>query len=721
MKTVLFVLGWDKIMGNNKRFFLAPFQALLGQWLRFLEDATTANLHHSSANIDNLALFHPHTAPSTTFFLHKNNNKTKKNSYFPRNLLLQSMTDPTGSDSTMTGLSSCSGSITFHSASSSTTTPPSSNTHPKKRPHGSSGMSDDVQMTDSADSFETRLLSMEGPVSDLTIAMMSASSTLPKSSMPPPPPVVSVIKPPATTTSTSTTTATSTSTTTTTTDEDSDDETINTITTTGAVVGHQKRVPRDASSPFSSASGSLADNAYDNNATIDNDQLSITTDEGGDGDGDGDGDEKEVEHLRKQLSAAQDLISRLLEGKDGDSDGDSDSNNPPLPPNNTKSPKKHDRRKTNDKDNGNDNDNDTYYFDSYSSTTIHKTMLSDSVRTDAYRLAILSNPLLFKDAVVLDVGCGTGILSMFCCAAGARKVIGVDDSEMASKAREIVRRNGMEGRVEIVRGKMEDLDLAPYLPEDHPTVDVIVSEWMGYALLYESMLPSVISARERYLTPDRGIMWPNKCQMFIEAVRDPVDVDFWGDVYGFDMSPMTPLARRERTRKGEAAVEVVDKGTVCSDRCMFWGADLTEVKDRELDFEREFHLELNQDLEGGDEDKDDGKDDGKDKAEATNAMNAMNAMNAFVISFDIDFVGPQKSVSFSTGCQSPPTHWAQSLLWIEPSLVKSGLKKITGKLQLTRNDRNQRDIDITIEWRDGERDQNSKSAILGKQKWSLKS
>ena len=441
----------------------------------------------------------------------------------------------------------------------------------------------------------------------------------------------------------------------------------------------------------------------------------------GDGDGDGDGDEKEVEHLRKQLSAAQDLISRLLEGKDGDSDGDSDSNNPPLPPNNTKSPKKHDRRKTNDKDNGNDNDNDTYYFDSYSSTTIHKTMLSDSVRTDAYRLAILSNPLLFKDLVVLDVGCGTGILSMFCCAAGARKVIGVDDSEMASKAREIVRRNGMEGRVEIVRGKMEDLDLAPYLPEDHPTVDVIVSEWMGYALLYESMLPSVISARERYLTPDRGIMWPNKCRMFIEAVRDPVDVDFWGDVYGFDMSPMTPLARRERTRKGEAAVEVVDKGTVCSDRCMFWGADLTEVKDRELDFEREFHLELNQDLEGGDEDKDDGKDDGKDKAEATNAMNAMNAMNAFVISFDIDFVGPQKSVSFSTGCQSPPTHWAQSLLWIEPSLVKSGLKKITGKLQLTRNDRNQRDIDITIEWRDGERDQNSKSAILGKQKWSLKS
>ena len=40
-------------------------------------------------------------------------------------------------------------------------------------------------------------------------------------------------------------------------------------------------------------------------------------------------------------------------------------------------------------------------------------MLKDKVRTLAYRRAILDNKHLFKDAVVLDVGCGTGILSMF--------------------------------------------------------------------------------------------------------------------------------------------------------------------------------------------------------------------------------------------------------------------------------------------------------------------
>ena len=52
-------------------------------------------------------------------------------------------------------------------------------------------------------------------------------------------------------------------------------------------------------------------------------------------------------------------------------------------------------------------------------------MLKDSVRTGSYRNAIINNPHLFKDKLVLDVGCGTGILSMFAAKAGAAKVVGV--------------------------------------------------------------------------------------------------------------------------------------------------------------------------------------------------------------------------------------------------------------------------------------------------------
>lgn len=71
-------------------------------------------------------------------------------------------------------------------------------------------------------------------------------------------------------------------------------------------------------------------------------------------------------------------------------------------------------------------------------------MIKDSIRTDAYRDFIYDNKHLFKDKVVLDVGCGTGILSMFCAKAGAKQVIAVDNSDIIGKAREIVYENGFD-------------------------------------------------------------------------------------------------------------------------------------------------------------------------------------------------------------------------------------------------------------------------------------
>lgn len=52
-------------------------------------------------------------------------------------------------------------------------------------------------------------------------------------------------------------------------------------------------------------------------------------------------------------------------------------------------------------------------------------MLKDSVRTKAYKNAIMHNENLFKDKIVLDVGSGTGILSIFAAQAGAKHVYGV--------------------------------------------------------------------------------------------------------------------------------------------------------------------------------------------------------------------------------------------------------------------------------------------------------
>jgi ubiquinone/menaquinone biosynthesis C-methylase UbiE len=78
------------------------------------------------------------------------------------------------------------------------------------------------------------------------------------------------------------------------------------------------------------------------------------------------------------------------------------------------------------------------YFESYADLSVHRTMLADRARTCAYREVLRSNMGYLKGKVVLDVGCGTGILSLFALQFGARKVYGVEASNMAQVAKQIL-------------------------------------------------------------------------------------------------------------------------------------------------------------------------------------------------------------------------------------------------------------------------------------------
>eukprot|EP01128_Nolandella_sp_AFSM9_P002546 TRINITY_DN12912_c0_g1_i1.p1 TRINITY_DN12912_c0_g1~~TRINITY_DN12912_c0_g1_i1.p1 ORF type:complete len:369 (+),score=108.86 TRINITY_DN12912_c0_g1_i1:51-1109(+) len=303
-----------------------------------------------------------------------------------------------------------------------------------------------------------------------------------------------------------------------------------------------------------------------------------------------------------------------------------------------------------------------YYWNSYAHFSIHEEMLKDEVRTMSYRRAILDNKHLFKDKIVLDVGCGSGILSMFCSQAGAKHVYAVDMSDIIVQARQICEDNGFKDKITLIQGKIEEV----VLPNGVEKVDIIVSEWMGYFLLYESMLNSVIVARDRFLAED-GILMPDQSSMFIAGLEDAAykeeKIHFWDNVYGFDMKCIKSIAIKE------PLVDSVDGASVCTTACKFFDIDLYTVTEEELSFAREFSVQ------------------------ATRS----DYCHAFIAWFDVRFSKCHKPIYFSTSPMAKYTHWKQTVFYLEDVLTVNEGEEITGKIKVGPNEKNPRDINVLLE------------------------
>ncbi|KAJ1966831.1 Nuclear SAM-dependent mono-and asymmetric methyltransferase [Dispira parvispora] len=300
-----------------------------------------------------------------------------------------------------------------------------------------------------------------------------------------------------------------------------------------------------------------------------------------------------------------------------------------------------------------------YYFDSYAHFGIHEEMLKDEVRTLSYRDAIMQSKHLFRDKVVLDVGCGTGILSMFAAQAGAKLVIGVDMSNIIDKAKRIVVDNQLSDKVVLLKGKMEEVEL----PVDK--VDIIISEWMGYFLLYESMLDTVLVARDKYLKPD-GLIFPDQATMHIAAIEDGEyrreKIDFWDDVYGFNMQAIKEVALTE------PLVDTVDAQAINTTDCVFKKIDILTVKKEDLTFTVPFEI----------------------------TCTRRDYVHALLVWFDIEFSACHKPIRFTTGPRGKYTHWKQTVFYVPDEMAVDQDDVISGTITSKPNEKNPRDLDISI-------------------------
>ena len=288
-------------------------------------------------------------------------------------------------------------------------------------------------------------------------------------------------------------------------------------------------------------------------------------------------------------------------------------------------------------------------------------MIKDTTRTVAYKNAIMRNSYLFKDKVVLDIGCGTGILSFFAAKAGAAHVYGIDCADIINYARETVRRNGFESKITLIKGKVEEIELPV------SKVDIIISEWMGYFLLYEGMLDSVLYARDKWLAPG-GMMFPDKARIWIAAIEDGKfknsKIEFWNDVYGINMKPMRECVLIE------PIVDVVEQGNIISSLAPVFEADLEKVTVDQLSFVSTFKLQVTR----------------KDN------------FNAFVGWFEVGFTHCHKPVTLTTSPKFKSTHWKQTIFYLDPVVPVEGGQIIEGSIAVRYNPIHHRELDIKLSY-----------------------
>ncbi|KAL0410531.1 UNVERIFIED_CONTAM: putative protein arginine N-methyltransferase 1 [Sesamum latifolium] len=218
---------------------------------------------------------------------------------------------------------------------------------------------------------------------------------------------------------------------------------------------------------------------------------------------------------------------------------------------------------------------------------------------------------------------------------------------MADMAQEIVKLNGYSNVITVLKGKIEEIELPV------AQVDVIISEWMGYFLVYENMLNTVLYARDKWLVQD-GLVLPDKASLYLTAIEDADykedKIEFWNNVYGFDMSCI---------RKQSIMEPLVDTTM-----------DISKMTAGDASFTAPFKLVAERD----------------------------DYIHALVAYFDVSFTKCHKLMGFSTGPKSRATHWKQTVLYLEDVLSICQGEAVIGTLTVAPNKKNPRDVDITLKY-----------------------
>uniref|UniRef100_A0A0X3NRD4 Protein arginine N-methyltransferase domain-containing protein n=1 Tax=Schistocephalus solidus TaxID=70667 RepID=A0A0X3NRD4_SCHSO len=160
--------------------------------------------------------------------------------------------------------------------------------------------------------------------------------------------------------------------------------------------------------------------------------------------------------------------------------------------------------------------------------------LRDSISCSAYHNFVQLNAAeLFSGKTVLHLAAGPGLLTMFLARARPEHIFAVEASkDLAMAIRQAAASNGVEDCVEVLEGKVNDLQRSCYrdeldskLPGDSLAkinigkVDVILCDWMGPLLFYRSNLPAVVEAARSHLRLPEGRIYPRHAVLNVTGLE----------------------------------------------------------------------------------------------------------------------------------------------------------------------------------------------------------
>lgn len=167
---------------------------------------------------------------------------------------------------------------------------------------------------------------------------------------------------------------------------------------------------------------------------------------------------------------------------------------------------------------------DYYKNDIFGSYQLACECLNDYERTMLFKKSIES--LVDADKNVLELGAGTGILSLIAAASGARHVDAVEIAKpVADIARENVRKNGFDDKIQIINKDalavtIDDLSAIP---------DVVIMEMISTGLIEELQIPAFNNLIKQNIVKKDCLCSPAVFETFATLIN--VDYNF----YGFEM------------------------------------------------------------------------------------------------------------------------------------------------------------------------------------------